>query len=273
MIIGQKKLLNTLDTFIQTSFPRFIILSGERGSGRRLVAEEVTKKLDATLVECETKVDAVREVIALAYKVSRPTLYLIPNADKMSLAAKNALLKVTEEPPKRAYFIITVSDLNNILTTLKSRATVLKMDEYTFMDKEEWVKENIPHYSEEEINILLAICNNFSEMDLLCNYGVSEFYDFCCLTAEHIGSNNPANAMKIALKLKLKDDAEGYDPCLFMRTIIYIFSQWVKEEPSIDYVEAIKSTSKYLTELNITGVSKAATLDMWILEMVEVLNG
>ena len=40
----------------------------------------------------------------MAYKQTKPIMYVFKDCDNMSNAAKNALLKVAEEPPQQAYF-------------------------------------------------------------------------------------------------------------------------------------------------------------------------
>lgn len=100
-MIGQERSLTKIDRMIEIGFPRFSIICGETGSGKKTIAKTIAKKLNAHLIISEIKVDNIREIIDLAYKQSEPTLYLIPDTDKMSNAAKNALLKVTEEPPRQ----------------------------------------------------------------------------------------------------------------------------------------------------------------------------
>lgn len=131
MMIGQERLLNRIDKMIGAGFPRFTIICGNKNSGRKMIANKIAKGLNAHLINSSIKVDDVREIIDLSYKQSEPTVYLLADVDKMSPAAKNALLKITEEPPRKAYFIMTLQDINNTLGTLKSRGTVLNIDPYT----------------------------------------------------------------------------------------------------------------------------------------------
>ena len=129
-MIGQKRILADLEV-LGARFPRFSIFVGPVGSGRKLIARRVAKQLQANLVILETRVDAIREAIDMAYKQKNSLVYLIPDADNMNSAAKNALLKVTEEPPRKAYFIMTLTDIDNTLPTLTSRGTLLHLAPYT----------------------------------------------------------------------------------------------------------------------------------------------
>lgn len=49
-------------------------------------------------------------------------VYLIEQADKLTLPAANALLKVAEEPPERTILILSTANSENIIVTLRSRA-------------------------------------------------------------------------------------------------------------------------------------------------------
>ena len=121
-MIGQRVLRDRITgQIIKGRFPRFSIIIGEKGSGKKTLATEIRHQLFANEVVTDTKVDSIREIIELAYKVNDTTVYIIPDCDNMSSAAANALLKVTEEPPKNAYFILTCENEENLLQTIRSR--------------------------------------------------------------------------------------------------------------------------------------------------------
>ena len=266
-MIGQERLLTRIDKMIEAGFPRFTIICGETNSGKKTIAKSIAKKLNAHLIISEIKVDNIREIIELSYKQSEPIVYLIPDTDKMSNAAKNALLKVTEEPPRKAYFIMTLKDINNTLGTLKSRGTVLNIDPYTPNEILDYAKVKQYELTKEEQDIVSNLCTVPGEVDLLMRYNILEFYDFVKLVIDNIGIVNGANAFKIGLKLNYKENDAGWDIGLFMRAIMYVCKDRMLEQPLLQYKESIRITSKYLSQLSITGINKPSTIDMWILEM------
>ena len=266
-MIGQERLLTRIDKMIEAGFPRFVIICGSKQSGRKLIASRIAKGLNAHLIKSDIKVDNVREIIALAYKQSEPTLYLLPDADKMSPAAKNALLKITEEPPRKAYFIMTLADIGSTLATLKSRGTLLSIDPYTPNNLLEYVESKGYQLNEDEIEIVSNICTVPGEVDLIARYDILAFYEFVETVVDNIGVVNGANAFKIGLKLNYKEDDGGWDIALFLRSIMYICRKKMDTKPLPQYKESIRLTSKYLSQINITGINKPSTIDMWILEM------
>ena len=103
-IIGQKSILETIENWEEV--PRFIVIKGGRGAGKTTLMKKIADKLKCLMVEVDYKVDSVRNMIDTAYNVTEPVLYFIENAQDMSVAARNSLLKVTEEPPQRAYVVL-----------------------------------------------------------------------------------------------------------------------------------------------------------------------
>lgn len=265
-MIGQEILLSKIDRLIDYSFPRFVILAGPKYSGKHLVSKYIAKKLSATLVDSGIKVDEIRETISLAYKQSEPTVYLLADADKMSPAAKNAILKVTEEPPRQAYFIMTLTDLNNTLATLRSRGTVLTMDNYQPDEMLEYAQLKGYTFTEEEKSIVMSVCRTPGEVDTLATYNITEFYQFVETVADNIGKVNGANAFKIGSRLNYKEEDTGYDITLFLRALMDVYLQKAHKKP-LTSLMSIRTISKYLAETSITGINKSATIDMLILEL------
>ena len=212
----------------------------------------------------DVKVDTIRQMITSAYQATRTTLYLIQDADTMSLAAKNALLKVTEEPPNNAYFVMTLEDANNTLDTVKSRGSIYWMDNYTSDEILEYAKRN--QLTQDEIGIVKAICDVPGDVDNLCKQKPTDFYAYVVKAVDYIAEVEGANAFKLGDKIALKQDAEGYDLKLFFRAFMSICMERIEKDP-LRYSPGISITSKYIRQLNIKGISKQMLFDAWILEI------
>ena len=265
-MIGQKNLSAALNNHIDNGFPRFTIFVGPEGSGKKEIAKYIGNKLGYTTAYYGIGVDDVRQMIDNAYKTAMPIVYVLPDADKMSPAAKNALLKVTEEPPQRAYFILTLTDLSNTLGTIKSRGTVFYMDPYTQGEIDEYYHNNYPSFADER-KIVDEICSTPGEVDKLVEMGTTSFYEYVEKVVDNIAVVSGSNSFKIAQQIKLKEsDTDKYDLKLFWKTFMSICSLRLRTDP-IKYSDGIKITSKYLQELRITGINKASAVDMWILDI------
>lgn len=281
-MIGQKNLQAQIGYLIENNtFPRFSIIVGPSGSGKKTLAQKISCDLKALFYCCDIKVDAIRSMITDCYKLWEKTCYVIPDADNMSNAAKNALLKVTEEPPNNAYFIMTLEDENNTLETIKSRATVFHMDRYT---PNEILEYSIPIFGMERLDnstrqIITDLCETPGDVNTLNKYSISEFYDYVQLVADNIADVSLANAFKIPSKVALKDTDDGYDLRLFWKAFMKICSNKMfctdKYDISRDvetFGNALIVTSKYLQKLRIKGINKQMLIDNWLIEIREALN-
>ncbi|MGH2574222.1 MAG: ATP-binding protein, partial [Ignavibacteria bacterium] len=70
------------------------------------------------------RINSIREIINKIYLSTgrkHKKVFLISEADKMTLEASNALLKILEEPPKKSVIILTTSKPNALLPTVIGR--------------------------------------------------------------------------------------------------------------------------------------------------------
>lgn len=264
-MVGQDRLIKDL----ANQLPRFTIIVGDKGSGKKTLCRELSRIYDMTFCfEPDNKVDTVRQVIAEAYKNTSPMVYIFADADNMSGNAKNALLKVTEEPPNNSYFIITLESLSNTLETIRSRGTVYYMDTYTEDELHTFASSIDTSLNDEKWILIRSICWNPGEIqEVITDFDIVEFYNFVDKVISYIDKASGSNVFKISMNIKLKDETKGYDLKLFFRMFIVACRDRYEQEKDMKYLQGIQITSQYLSELYITGISKQGVLDLWILDM------
>lgn len=268
-MIGQTKLLNKING-LMNNFPRFVLLVGSKGSGKKLICNEIAKKLGYPLVSMGTGVDEVREVIQNSYRNTEPIIYVIPDTDKMSVGAKNALLKITEEPPQKAYFILTLTDIANTLNTLKSRACVLNMDTYTSHELYDYlkIKYDISKLTDEDIKFIVNTAIVPEQVDILMSYNVPEFRKFVEKVVENLYTVSSANAFKIESKLALKKDETKWDVILFLQSLRYLYLENYYHKQEINYFKMFQCVTKTIVEINIkNSINLQYALDECILQL------
>ena len=69
-------------------------------------------------------------------------MYIIENADKMTLQAQNAFLLSLEEPPPYVIFILICENSSSLLETIKSRAPILRTEKLTQEEISEYLMKN-----------------------------------------------------------------------------------------------------------------------------------
>lgn len=140
-------------------FSHAVIIEGDDGLGKSTFARLLAKGLlcdrecppcgecahcvkiskgihpDLTIVSGEGKsgsisVDSIRAIRADAYTPPNEAVrkvYIIEDCEKLPVASQNTLLKVFEEPPSGAVFILTCRSKMSLLTTILSRARVFSL--------------------------------------------------------------------------------------------------------------------------------------------------
>ena len=279
-ICGQKELLSDINTLIdKNKFPHFAILVGGVGFGKKLLADYISMRLGANFVPCGIKAEEVRDVIYNSYTVAEKTLYMFFDCDDMSVTSKNALLKVTEEPPNDSYFIMTVQDISSVLGTIISRATVFYMNPYSVNDIDEYIKKNGFDFDDKTRSIVRQICTCPNDVRIASSSDIKSVYDTADKFIQYIGAVNLANELKISQSLDIKkDDNEKINTVMFMRCILLCCSQMISQDGVIPddikvFHSIIKETSKSLIEFQTKGSSRQSVIDNWIVNTHMAVSG
>lgn len=115
--------------------------------------------------------------------LNRNKVYIIESAEKMNSYASNALLKFLEEPEQNIYGILISSNLNKVLSTIKSRCQILIVDNESLFNLNEFDS----NYVSNVVNII----------DLFENYG----YDSISYIYEYINKKIEKEDLKIIIKI------------------------------------------------------------------------
>lgn len=276
-MLGQKNLISSLEELIQTrTFPHFVIVTGQKGSGKKTLAKHIAKKVSDNVIMLDNlSVDSIRSMIEQCHKI-KDLCYIIPDADTMSAAAKNAMLKVTEEPPNNSTFIMTLEDVQNTFDTIRSRASVFKMSPYAKDELLEYMKTY--KLSEKQTDLLLSACDTPGDVDTVIANDVLNFFDYVTLVADNIAEVSGANAFKIPSKVALKDTDEGYDLKMFWKLYIHYCMEFVASNTdtleNLIRLRWIGITCQYIQDLSIRGINRQMLMDNWILDIrKEAFNG
>ena len=162
-VVGHKNIIKYISSAVQAdAVSHAYILNGERGSGKRLLANLFAMSLQCqnraedgeACGECQSckqaqsgnqpdiikvthekpntiSVDDIRtqvnnDIVIKPYS-SKYKIYIIPEADLMSAQAQNALLKTIEEPPEYAVIMLLTENAEALLPTIRSRCVMMKL--------------------------------------------------------------------------------------------------------------------------------------------------
>lgn len=268
-MIGQTNLKSRVHSAYRwNKLPHFLVFVGERGSGKKTFVKWLANDIGAELVNVGTGVEAIRDAVMQSYKIDQKAVYLFADGDTMSSASRSALLKATEEAPKNAYYILTVSDISRVTEALRSRACVFAMDSYSLAELSEFVGDDTEH-----LDMYINTCNNAYEVSLLKKYGVEKFLDFVKTVVDNIADVEGSNALKITQKIAFKDEDEGYDAKIFLQAFRAECIQRAMKsdgEESSRYISWIKATNGAINDMKIQSIDKQHVFDMWIFDVREV---
>lgn len=182
-LAGNAELKAALRRALGTRFPQTILLTGPEGSGKLTAARILASALlcerggavpcgqclacrkaengihpDLTLIDsgdAEIKVEtarAIRSDSSVRPSESDRRVFLIRHAHKMNPSAQNALLKVLEEPPAYAFFILMSENADAILPTILSRCTQFSLSPVSVRETEGLLRARFPEKNEQEIH-------------------------------------------------------------------------------------------------------------------------
>lgn len=162
---SQNKLISYFSNAVATdSLRQAYIIKGESGLGKKEVCKKISQYImchkgtacggcngclsyskganpDCVRVSNDDKktieLQKIRNMIKEVYikpLTGKYKLFVIENAHLMDAAPQNALLKVIEEPPPYAVFVMICDNLNAILPTILSRSVVIELEKSSVED-------------------------------------------------------------------------------------------------------------------------------------------
>ncbi len=180
--LGNKMLIARLKRDVSASrISHAYIIEGAQGSGKRTLAKLMCaaiscKSSNIPCMQCtscskimrdqapdvitvtaekgkvQLGVDVIRKIrenAAYAPNELPKKFYIFPLADTMNDASQNALLKILEEPPEHVMFMLLSENADNLLSTIRSRAPILRLEALT----DELVSEHLKTTDESAKNL------------------------------------------------------------------------------------------------------------------------
>ena len=103
-------------------------------------------------------VDVIRQARADVFirpNEGRRKVYILPRGQDLGPASQNALLKILEEPPEYAAFLILTTSAETLLPTIRSRAVQLQLSPLTRAQALPELQRRFPGKTQEELTLAL----------------------------------------------------------------------------------------------------------------------
>ena len=215
-IIGHEQIINHLKSAMKLNkVSHAYIFNGEKGSGKKMLANAFAQMLQCegegekpcgTCRSCRQAesgnhpdiirvihekpnsigIEDIREQLVGDIQIkpyqSRYKIYIVPDSEKMTVQAQNALLKTIEEPPSYAVILFLTTNAASFLPTILSRCVVLNMKPVPDTEVRKYLMEHveIPDYQADVCTafaqgnigkaVKLATSENFSEIKMSALY-------------------------------------------------------------------------------------------------------
>ncbi len=105
---------------------------------------KVLKRADGKATVGVNEIKTFRSDMYLSSTESKYKVYIIDDAEKMTVEAQNALLIVLEEPPKNVVIMLLASGTDSILTTIKSRAQYVTTSRFSAEEMKKYLEQESP---------------------------------------------------------------------------------------------------------------------------------
>ena len=172
-IVGNRDIKKSLENAIKIGkISHSYLFIGTQGIGKKKIAKEFSKAIlclnknecnscksciefdsennpDFQIIESQgtsIKIEQIRELqkkVAEKPIISDKKIYIIDECDKMTKEAQNCLLKTLEEPPQYVIIILIGANESAILSTVKSRCSVIHFQNISDEEISTYLKQNL----------------------------------------------------------------------------------------------------------------------------------
>ncbi len=281
---GNEKVLEFIENSIKNNnLSHSLLVTGEEGMGKKTFARFLTKAIccekGVFFEECEcsschkieqgnhpdikwygveedtkkVKIDDIRDLnhwISLKPFESKTKVFIINNANAMTLESQNALLKTLEEPPDFSQIILLSSQKNVLLDTIRSRSIEVQLNPLS----SETIHQVLEQRGiEEDIDILSRFTEgNLGKALAFAEEGVLEHNRFLLSDWLDQGAWGFLNEYGVKNREELKAIVELF--IQFLRD--YIVSTIEKENPPLIYPEEIQQFSARVGAVSRDSISQ-----------------
>lgn len=263
MVIGQEKISKKIQQSTIDTFPRTLMLVGERGAGKytlcayacaylNLKSEDITDRLSLETIE------------EISQRVE-PQMYII-RINEVSVREENLILKFLEEPTKSAFIVLLADTENGILQTILNRCNI-------------W---HLQYYSKSVLETFTTMGADCRVLDIartpgmvlqMCSHPFGEMLDLSNKIINKIGGATLPNTLSLTDKMAFKNEKDKYDIDLFIEILVGAVAKHCRDTNDKRLYEAYRITNNLNRDIRVTNADKKALFDKYLVELREVMRG
>lgn len=139
--------------------------SGNNPDIKRMSLSDITSKKSVGADDIRS---IISDVYTKPFKAAKK-VYIIEDGDALTPQAQNAMLKILEEPPEYAIFIICVTNAELILPTVRSRSRIIRFSTQSDEAIERYITDKYPHTADKARFIASFADGVVGRADFLCS--------------------------------------------------------------------------------------------------------
>lgn len=223
MILGQETLIEKLDKFTLSDFPKTILLQGLRGSGKHLICNYISSKFNIPLEDISKSIN-IDKIEEIGNRVE-PYLYII---DMNILLSKNkldkeqsVLLKFIEEPLANSFIIILCEAIDQVLPTILNRCIVFNMNSYS--------RDILMRFTDsEDNNLILTVAKTPGQILEIKGEKLSDILTFANKIIDNILKVPYYNALRISDKIAFDNEKDKYPLDILLSLILHTLVEKIR---------------------------------------------
>jgi DNA polymerase III delta prime subunit len=249
-LIAHPKTKDDLDAIVEAPRACYMLV-GARYSGKLASALYVANKLhssqfnrlhikpnDKGTITIEMAHELIDSLSKKAHQKDAVRVVIIESAERMTIPAQNALLKSIEEPPANTMFLLLLSNVQGVLSTIRSRCQVIYMRPVA----------GLPELARGRAGLAMELQDHPEQHDI---------QDAIISRAKEILSARPFDRMLLVDKLSTdKDQSE------IIEALAYLASKAARGQNASS--QALQSMQNYFIYSNAGVASKHALTEMMI---------
>lgn len=291
-IVGQESIISHMKNAIKLNkISHAYIINGEKGMGKKTIAKIFSMTLqcekggDEPCMQCHSckqaisnnhpdirwithekpstiTIDEVREqinndILIKPYS-SKYKIYIVDEAEKLTIQAQNALLKTIEEPPAYGIIMLLTNNKDSFLQTILSRCVALEMRPVASTDIINYLreKEKIPDYQAKMVVNFAG--GNLGRAIRLAS--MEEFNELKDMVIRHLTGICDASVTDISGYVKeaatFKDNISEYIDLMvawFRDVLIFKASKDINQ---LIFKEDISLIEKYVIRISYNGINR-----------------
>ena len=243
---------------LKRDLPKTILLSGEKGSGKHIIVDELAKHYNLGILDITDKISFD---YLLALSTDKQPAIITVNLDEITDKKQNALLKFVEEPPQCYYIILMSENVETVLPTIVNRCISYRMYSYDYMDLKRFLN------TDDEVTKI--ICKTPGDVELCNSKYYTQTTELAQKIVDKIGVANIPNVLSISEMVEFASgDKIPYQ--MLLRLVSYFIA---RSNYSISQrQEALKIIQEYREKIKNPAVSKKMAFDILLLKLNDCLH-